>query len=38
MSLCFKLDLPDPPWFEDEAVRERVANNRNNMPLFGGET
>ena len=34
MSLCFKLGLPDPPWFEDEAVRERVAVNRDNMPMF----
>jgi hypothetical protein len=34
MSLCFKLGLPDPPWFEDDAVRDRVAANRENMPLF----
>jgi len=34
MSLCFKLGLPDPPWFEDEAVRDRVAADRDNMPLF----
>ncbi len=27
MWLCHKLGLPDPPWFEDEAVRERVAAN-----------
>lgn len=37
MSLCFKLGLADPPWFEDENVRERVAENRNNMPLFRHE-
>jgi hypothetical protein len=35
MSVCVKLGLPDPPWFEDEAVRESVAANRDNMPLFG---
>jgi hypothetical protein len=34
MSLCAKLGLPDPPWFKDEAVREHVETNRNNMPLF----
>jgi hypothetical protein len=34
MSLCHTLGLPDPPWFEDEVVRERVAANRPGMPLF----
>jgi hypothetical protein len=28
MWLCNKLGLPDPPWFEDEDVRERVSANR----------
>jgi hypothetical protein len=37
MSLCYKLGLPDPPWFEDEAVRDRVAANRGNVPLFPEE-
>jgi hypothetical protein len=34
MSLCFKLGLPDPPWFADEAVRERVAMNRPTAPAY----
>jgi len=34
MSLCVKLGLPAPPWFEDEDVRDRVEANRDNMPLF----
>jgi hypothetical protein len=34
MSLCLKLGLEDPPWFEDELVRDRVEANRGNMPLF----
>ena len=34
MAVAAKLGLPDPPWFEDEAVRDRVAANRGNMPLF----
>ena len=38
MSLCFKLGLPDPPWFEDEEVRERVAANRDSTPMFKSET
>jgi hypothetical protein len=38
MSLSFKLGLPDPPWFEDEKVRDRVADNRDNMPLFRDES
>lgn len=37
MSLCFKLGPPDPPWFEDESVRDRVESNRDAMPLFGSE-
>jgi hypothetical protein len=36
MSLCYKLGLPDPPWFEDDAVRERVAMNRPHMPTKEG--
>jgi hypothetical protein len=38
MSLCYKLGLPDPPWFEDDLVRERVEVNRPNMPLFSADT
>ena len=33
MSVCIKLGLPDPPWFEDETVLDRVAANRDHMPL-----
>jgi hypothetical protein len=33
MRLCAKLEIAEPPWFEDEAVRERVAANR---PSLGG--
>ena len=25
MRLCAKLEIAEPPWFEDESVRERVA-------------
>ncbi len=38
MSICRKLGLPDPPWFEDAEVRERVAFNReatNQIPRQG---
>jgi hypothetical protein len=35
MSLCAKLGMPGPPWFEDETVRDRVAANREAVPLFG---
>jgi hypothetical protein len=38
MSLCYKLGLPDPPWFEDDLVRERVEVNRPNMPLSSADT
>jgi hypothetical protein len=38
MSLCYKLGLPDPPWFEDDLVRERVEVNRPNIRLFSGDT
>jgi hypothetical protein len=31
MRLCAKLGIDEPPWFEDEAVRERVAVNRPNL-------
>ncbi len=31
MRLCAKLEIPEPPWFEDEAVRERVALNRPSL-------
>jgi hypothetical protein len=34
MSLCAKLGIDEPPWFEDEEVRERVAVNREHPPLF----
>jgi hypothetical protein len=29
MSVCQKLDIEDPPWFSEEAVRERVELNRS---------
>ncbi len=32
MSLCRKLGIEEPPWFEDEAVRDRVALNRKSPP------
>ena len=38
MSVCHTLGLPDPPWFEEESVRERVEANRDNMPLFRPDT
>jgi hypothetical protein len=31
MGICSKLGIAEPPWFEDEAVRERVAANRPNF-------
>jgi hypothetical protein len=31
MRLCAKLGIAEPPWFDDEAVRERVALNRPNL-------
>ena len=32
MGICAKLGIAEPPWFEDEAVRERVALNRPAFP------
>jgi hypothetical protein len=34
MSLCAKLGIEEPPWFEDEEVRDRVAVNREHPPSF----
>jgi hypothetical protein len=31
MRLCAKLGIDEPPWFEEEAVRDRVAVNRPNL-------
>ncbi len=32
MSLCGRLDIHEPPWMDDEAIRERVALNRADWP------
>lgn len=32
MSLCSRLDIAEPPWMEDEAIRERVELNRVEWP------
>jgi hypothetical protein len=32
MSLCARLDIAEPPWFEDDKVRERVEANRAEWP------
>jgi hypothetical protein len=32
MSLCARLDIPEPPWMEDEEIRERVELNRADWP------
>jgi hypothetical protein len=32
MSLCARLDIHEPPWIDDEAIRERVALNRAEWP------
>ena len=36
MSLCARLDIYEPPWIDDEAIRERVELNRADWPR--GET
>jgi hypothetical protein len=28
MSLCARLDIAEPPWMAEEAIRERVERNR----------
>jgi hypothetical protein len=38
MSVCHTLGLPDPLWFEEESVRDRVEANCDNMPLFRPDT
>jgi hypothetical protein len=32
MSLCARLDITEPPWMEDENIRERVELNRPQWP------
>ena len=32
MSLCARLDIKEPPWLDDEAIRERVEANRADWP------
>jgi hypothetical protein len=32
MSLCARLDIREPDWMDDEAVRERVEANRADWP------
>jgi len=32
MSLCARLDISEPPWMEDEEIRERVELNRPLWP------
>ena len=32
MSLCARLEISEPPWMEDEAIRERVELNRADWP------
>lgn len=32
MDICAKLGISEPPWFDDESVRERVAFNRGDPP------
>ena len=32
MSLCARLEIAEPPWMEDESVRERVELNRPDWP------
>ena len=36
MSLCARLDIAEPPWMDDEAIRERVEANRPAWPRRGG--
>ncbi len=32
MRVCWKLDIREPPWFEEDVVRDRVALNRESWP------
>jgi hypothetical protein len=32
MSLCARLEIAEPPWMEDEAIRERVELIRADWP------
>jgi hypothetical protein len=32
MSLCARLDISEPPWMDDESIRERVELNRPEWP------
>lgn len=32
MSLCARLDIKEPPWMDDESIRERVELNRGEWP------
>ena len=32
MSLCARLDITEPPWLDDESIRERVELNRAEWP------
>jgi len=34
MDICAKLGISEPPWFDDESVRERVAFNRGDPGNF----
>jgi len=36
MRLCANLDITEPPWLEDPAIAERVADNREEWPKRGG--
>jgi hypothetical protein len=35
MSLCARLDIAEPPWMDDESIRERVDLNRAEWPRRG---
>jgi hypothetical protein len=32
MSLCARLDIAEPPWMDDESIRERGELNRAEWP------
>lgn len=32
MSLCARLDISEPPWIDDAAIKERVEANRAEWP------
>jgi len=36
MSLCARLDIKEPDWMDDEAIRERVELNRPEWPRRDG--